>query len=72
MIRKVNKIVQRVSNQKPLDPSPRGKRMSPEQIAELIRVRAFEIYLKRGNKPGDPTNDWLKAEKLVKQELHLG
>jgi hypothetical protein len=39
-----------------------------EQIArveptfEEIRQRAYEIYLSRGDEPGDDVQDWLQAE----------
>lgn len=51
------------------DPVKRGPNMSPHQIAELIKKKAFEVYCKRGNKPGDATSDWLTAEKQVREEL---
>jgi hypothetical protein len=35
--------------------------------ADMIRVRAYEIYLQRGHY-GDPMEDWLRAEReLVEQ-----
>jgi len=37
----------------------------PVATDEQIRRRAYEIYLARGGKPGDPVKDWLQA----KQEL---
>jgi hypothetical protein len=33
-------------------------KISHEQIAQ----RAYEIYLERGATPGDPMQDWLRAE----------
>ncbi|GMV26043.1 MAG: hypothetical protein AMXMBFR58_20740 [Phycisphaerae bacterium] len=30
---------------------------------ERIRRRAYEIYLARGNRPGDAMSDWLQAER---------
>lgn len=30
---------------------------------EQIAQRAYEIYLERGATPGDPMQDWLRAEK---------
>ena len=35
---------------------------------EEIRKRAYHIYLARGCTPGDPTKDWLQAERELKQE----
>ena len=37
----------------------------PTVTEEQIQRRAYEIYLARGKKPGDPVQDWLQA----KQEL---
>jgi len=35
--------------------------ISDEQIAQ----KAYEIYEKRGNQPGDPLQDWLEAKKIL-------
>lgn len=32
-----------------------------------IRLRAYHIYLERGNRPGSPDADWLQAEWELKQ-----
>lgn len=34
-------------------------------IAEEIRVRAYELYLARGGAPGSETDDWCEAEREV-------
>ena len=34
-------------------------------VEERIRERAYELYLERGGRPGDPLNDWLRAEREV-------
>lgn len=34
-----------------------------EPLEELIRRRAFEIYLERGNRPGSALEDWTRAER---------
>jgi len=36
---------------------------------EQIRRRAYEIYLRRGGGPGDPLEDWLQAERELREEL---
>jgi len=36
-----------------------------EEIQEAIRLKAYELYVERGYAPGDPTEDWLAAEKIV-------
>jgi hypothetical protein len=35
---------------------------------EQIERRAYQLFLARGGAPGDPTEDWLQAER----ELRLG
>ena len=40
---------------------------SSDQIAEMIRKKAYELYEKRGRKSGHATQDWLEAERIVKQ-----
>lgn len=34
---------------------------------EEIALRAYHIYLERGGVPGDPTEDWLRAEQELLQ-----
>jgi len=31
--------------------------------ADQIRGRAYELYIKRGSRPGDSVSDWLEAER---------
>ena len=33
---------------------------------EQIRRRAYEIYMSRGDAPGDPLGDWLRAKAELK------
>ena len=47
-------------------PAPKVKKAAavksrPSQDA--IAARAYEIYLERGSTPGDPMQDWLRAER---------
>ena len=37
--------------------------MRGEPTNEQIRNRAYEIYVSRGNAPGDELQDWLLAER---------
>ena len=37
-------------------------------IKEQIKARAYELYLQRGGKDGQDLEDWLIAEKELKQE----
>src|SRR5260370_42291489 len=50
------------SVQRPADAT--SARSTPSD--EEIRRRAYEIYLERGDLPGDELDDWLRAER----ELH--
>lgn len=56
---------------KTLNPTPSAI-TTTEQIVEIeptfeqIRQRAFEIYLARGDEPGDDMQDWLKAERELR------
>ena len=43
--------------------------LSPEARAELIRKKAYELYVQRGRTPGKELEDWVAAEKLVDREL---
>ncbi|MFA6142780.1 MAG: DUF2934 domain-containing protein [Candidatus Omnitrophota bacterium] len=38
------------------------------QIAEMIRKKAYELYEKRGKKCGRSMDDWLEAERIIKQK----
>lgn len=45
-----------------------------ENIEEKIRLRAYELYEQRQGEPGDPENDWYRAEAEIiapqKQQDH--
>jgi len=45
----------------------KGAAAKSKPTHEQIAQRAYEIYLERGATPGDPMQDWLRAE----QELNL-
>lgn len=42
--------------------SPSSKMLSPQ---EKIQLRAYEIYLERNGAPGNPLEDWVRAEREV-------
>ena len=42
-----------------------SKKLSPQQ---KIEVRAYEIYLERKGAPGNPLEDWVRAEREVLQK----
>jgi len=46
-------------------PAPKQEKAAPAKSKPLLRPdrhRAYEIYLERGFTPGDPMQDWLRAE----------
>jgi hypothetical protein len=46
-------------------PAPRAKKAATKSnpTQDQIATRAYEIYLERGSTPGDPMQDWLRAER---------
>ena len=40
-----------------------------DQITDMIRKKAYELYEKRGKKLGQDMNNWLEAERIVKQKV---
>ena len=42
--------------------SPKAKKAASKPTHAQIAQRAYEIYLERGGTPGDPMQDWLRAE----------
>lgn len=45
--------------------TPSAKKLSPERKIEL---RAYEIYLERNGAPGNPLEDWVRAEREILQK----
>lgn len=43
--------------------------MTKEDLNNLIAKKAFELYEKRGRKPGHAMNDWLEAERIIKGKI---
>jgi hypothetical protein len=41
----------------------------PQPVHE-IRLRAYEIYIERGEQPGRELDDWLEAERQLKSDPH--
>ena len=47
-------------------PAPKSKKVATQKskpTQDQIAARAYEIYLERGSTPGDPMQDWLRAER---------
>lgn len=47
---------------------PKEIKISREQFIKESKKRAYEIYLARGDNPGSELNDWLAAEKELKEK----
>lgn len=43
--------------------------MSKEDLSKLVEKKAYELYDKRGRKPGQAINDWLEAERIIRGKL---
>jgi hypothetical protein len=39
---------------------------------EQIALRAYHIYLERGATPGNELEDWVRAERELKEEQNMG
>jgi hypothetical protein len=44
-----------------------GEALTPQPTEEEIAVRAYHIYLERGGAEGEPLDDWLEAERELRQ-----
>ena len=40
-----------------------------DQLTDMIRKKAYELYEKRGKKQGQDMNNWLEAERMIKQKV---
>ena len=50
------------STQAPATKSKKAAAPKSKPTHEQIAQRAYEIFLERGSTPGDPMQDWLRAE----------
>lgn len=42
---------------------------SKDDLQKLVAKKAYELYEKRGKKPGYAMNDWLEAERIIKAKF---
>jgi len=50
---------------------PRRDAVPVNNLEEEIRLRAYELYLERGETPGHESEDWLIAEQEVRsRQMH--
>jgi len=40
-----------------------------DQLTDMIRKKAYELYEKRGKKQGRDMDNWLEAERMIKQKI---
>ena len=40
-----------------------------DQLTNMIRKKAYELYEKRGKKSGQDMANWLEAERIIKQKI---
>jgi len=40
-----------------------------DQLTDMIRKKAYELYAKRGKKSGHDMDNWLEAERVIKQKI---
>jgi len=43
--------------------------MTRDDLNKLVEKKAYELYEKRGKKPGHAVDDWLEAERIIKGKL---
>jgi len=43
--------------------------ISQDQLTDMIRKKAHELYEKSGKKPGRDMENWLEAEKIIKRNI---
>jgi hypothetical protein len=48
---------------------PGGQVVSPGQLEERIRLRAYERYVQRQGRPGTAETDWIEAEREVRSTM---
>ena len=49
--------------------SKSGSKMSTRKdLTAMVQKKAYELYEKRGKRPGHAVDDWLEAERIVKQQ----
>ncbi len=44
------------------------KTAAGEDLGSMVQKKAYELYVKRGKRPGHELDDWLEAERLTRQK----
>jgi hypothetical protein len=58
-----NDVARQAAAHQPPDATP-----SESPLKEAIRQRAYELHAGRGGAPGDPSEDWHRAEREIRSE----
>ncbi len=61
MLRKLKKILS-LDNE---------NRVSREEFMQLVQKKAYDLYEERGCQPGNDLENWINAERLVKEDLGI-
>lgn len=69
--RKTERTVGRTGETVPMTKSAAEVTCGIKPTFERIQHRAYEIYLARGATPGDPTSDWLQAERELRESRSI-
>jgi hypothetical protein len=49
--------------------APAASDPAPAPVTDLIAARAYQIFVQRGVEPGDPVDDWRRAEAELRADL---
>ncbi len=55
----------------PAKPGKKAPRINLQGFLEEVRKGAYELFLQRGSAHGNDLEDWLKAEKKIKQKYGI-
>ena len=55
-----------------LRPATEGAPVDEAKVRELTQKLAYEMYEKRGRRAGRDREDWLEAERIVREQLKSG
>jgi hypothetical protein len=53
-------------------PSSGGNQQHDEEFYARVARKAYELFEQRGGEHGHHVDDWLEAERLVKEEMRRG
>ena len=69
MLKKLKKVLSLDNENRVRLGEPKARRVSREEFMQLVQKKSYEIYEKRGCQSGNDLEDWLNAERLVKEDL---